>query len=249
VRQLRAEVPSIAGTIVVSPGSRWGGEIPIAPRIVTLLGARGEIVRGPNAGHWRLARPSWTLMSRWLGEAPAPLSVGDGYAELVRRWLWTFGPGTAEDLRWWLGGTLAAVRGALADVAAVEVRLDAGDTGWLLPDDVEPVASDAPWAALLPVLDPTTMGWKRRDFYLGPHGPQVFDNNGNAGTTAWWDGRIVGCWVQDADAAVRVVLLEDPGVDGQRALEAEAERLSGWLDGTRVSNVYTAAAMRAASGR
>ena len=60
-----------------------------------------------------------------------------------------------------------------------------------------------PWAALLPVLDPTVMGWKERDFYLGPHGPLLFDTNGNAGTTAWWDGRIVGCWAQDPDGVVR----------------------------------------------
>ena len=121
----------------------------------------------------------------------------------MRRWLATFGPGTEDDIVWWLGATKAAVRAALADLGAVEVALDGGATGWLLPDDVEP-ADDAvePWAALLPVLDPTVMGWKERDFYLGPHGPQLFDRNGNAGTTAWWDGRIVGCWVQDDDGVV-----------------------------------------------
>ena len=58
--------------------------------------------------------------------------------------------------------------------------------------------------ALLPVLDPTVMGWKERGFYLGPHGPALFDRNGNAGTTAWVDGRIVGCWVQDAEGVVHV---------------------------------------------
>ena len=29
--------------------------------------------------------------------------------------------------------------------------------------------------------------------------PYLFDSNGNGGTTAWWNGRIVGCWVQDDD--------------------------------------------------
>ena len=48
------------------------------------------------------------------------------------------------------------------------------------------------------------MGWKERDFYLGAHAPQLFDTNGNAGTTAWWDGRIVGCWVQDDAGVVEV---------------------------------------------
>ena len=48
-------------------------------------------------------------------------------------------------------------------------------------------------AALLPVLDATTMGWKHRDFYLDPeHTPYLFDTNGNAGPTVWCDGRIIG---------------------------------------------------------
>ena len=81
------------------------------------------------------------------------------------------------------------------------------------------------------MLDPTVMGWKERDFYLGPHAPQLFDSNGNAGTTAWWDGRIVGCWVQDDAGVVEVRLLEKlPG--GRAALAAEAERLTAWLAGS-----------------
>ena len=39
---------------------------------------------------------------------------------------------------WWLGATKAAVRRALADVDAVQVSLDSGDTGWVLPGDDEP---------------------------------------------------------------------------------------------------------------
>jgi hypothetical protein len=47
----------------------------------------------------------------------------------------------------------------------VEVALD-GDNGaavgWLLPDDLEPVTLNEHWVALLPVLDPTVMGWRQR---------------------------------------------------------------------------------------
>ena len=66
------------------------------------------------------------------------------------------------------------------------------------------------------MLDPTLMGWKERDFYLDPeHVPYLFDSNGNGGTTAWWNGRVVGCWVQDDAGVVRVVLREDVGEDGR----------------------------------
>ena len=154
-------------------------------------------------------------------------------AGLVERWLRAFGPGTVADIKWWLGSTVAAARKALADLGAVEVDLD-GQTGYVLPDDLEPTAPVEPWAALLPPLDPTTMGWFERDWYLGPYKAQLFDTNGNAGPTAWWNGRIVGGWRQTETGEVDLQLLEDIGKAGRRALEDEATRLTEWLDGTRV---------------
>jgi hypothetical protein len=248
-QELREQVPELTGHLHVSPGKSYGGHFPIAPRVLTQLGVEGRIVRGHNGGHWRTARPRWTATTSWLDDVPEPVEEREGYAELVRRWLTTFGPGTEADLVWWLGGTKTAVRGALADLAAVEVALEDGAPAYLLPGDplleaAEPAVE--PWAALLPVLDPTVMGWKERGFYLGPHGPMLFDTNGNAGTTAWWDGRIVGCWVQDPDGVVVLNVLEDVGAAARAALEAEAARLTTWLDGHRVSTVYPSIAMKEA---
>ena len=70
------------------------------------------------------------------------------------------------------------------------------------------------------------------------HTPYLFDTVGNGGTTAWVDGRIVGCWVQDDDDAVRVVLRGDIGSDARARLDVEAERLTQWLAGQRISSVY-----------
>ena len=131
-------------------------------------------------------------------------------------------------------------------MAAVEVALDGGQVGWVLPDDLDEAPAVEPWAALLPVLDPTVMGWKERDFYLGPHGPMLFDTNGNAGTTAWWDGRIVGCWVQDPDGVVLLNLLEDVGSEARRRStrrrpgSRRGSRRTGW------STVYPSIAMKTA---
>ena len=82
---------------------------------------------------------------------------------------------------------------------------------------------------LLPSLDPTTMGWFERGWYLGPHKELIFDSNGNGGATAWWDGRIVGGWRQSDTGEVELQMLEDVGAEGQRAAEHEAARLSEWL--------------------
>jgi len=169
-------------------------------------------------------------------------------AEIVRgantgHWLHTFGPGTEDDLVWWLGATKTVVRTALAALDAVAVSLDQGDTGWLLPDDLDAAPDPGSWVALLPVLDPTVMGWQGRDFYLGPHRDQLFDRRGNAGTTAWVDGRVVGCWVQDDAGVVRVRLLERVSARARRALDAEASRLTAWLGG-RIGTAYPSPAMK-----
>ncbi|WP_433297720.1 winged helix DNA-binding domain-containing protein [Actinoplanes sp. CA-030573] len=217
-------------------------------RILVHLGATADIVRGENTTGWHNSRPRWTLMRYWLGEVPDPLDPAAGYRELVRRWLHSFGPGTEDDIVWWLGATKSVVRAALAGLEAVPVGLHGGQTGWLLPGDVDEVADPGPWVALLPVLDPTTMGWKGRDFYLGPHRGALFDRSGNAGTTAWADGRVVGCWVQDGDGAVRVRLLEKVSDRAREALDAEADRLTAWLDGFRVPSGWVSPAMRAEAG-
>ncbi|MBS2937504.1 AlkZ family DNA glycosylase [Nocardioides sp. J2M5] len=245
--ELRAELPELAGTIGGDTDKTWDRPVPVAPWVLTTLGLEGRAVRGRNAGHWRLNKPTWTTTEQWLGVVPEPLGEAAGYAALVESWLHTFGPGTAADIQWWLGSTKTAVTRALVDVGAVEVALDDGSTGWVHPDDTDDTDPVEPWAALLPTLDPTVMGWKSRGFYLDPaHVPYLFDTNGNAGTTAWWDGRVVGCWVQDDAGVVRLSLLEDVGPDGQAALEHEAARLTAWLDGTVIGNVYASRQMKQA---
>ena len=235
--ELRAEIPSLEGAIAYGQGRSWGGQVPVGPRVLTTMSAAGHLVRASNDGGWTTSRPRWASMRSWLGEEVAPLPQAEGTARLVEQWLRAFGPGTAADVKWWLGSTVAAVRKALADLRAVEVELD-GQTGYLLPDDLEAVDPVDPWAALLPSLDPTTMGWYERDWYLGPHRAQCFDANGNAGPTAWWTGRVVGGWRQADTGEVVIQMLEDVGAEGRRALELEAARLTEWLAGTRVLPRY-----------
>ena len=245
--ELRAQVPELAGSVGGDTGKPYDRPVPVAPWVLTHLGLTGAAFRGRNAGHWRVNKPTWTTAEEWLGAVGQPWEEAAGYAELVRRWLATFGPGTAADVQWWLGSTKTAVTRALTDLGAVEVVLDDATTGWVLPDDTADTPPVEPWAALLPTLDPTVMGWKSRDFYLDPvHVPRLFDTTGNAGTTAWWDGRVVGCWVQDDAGAVRLSLLEDVEPAGLVALEQEADRLTRWLDGTVVGTVYSSPQMKQA---
>jgi Winged helix DNA-binding domain len=243
--ELRREIPLLEGSMTYGEGKSWGGKMSVGPRVLTVLSAAGRVVRASNAGAWFTSRPRWALMEAWLGEPLEAPPGTEGVAALVGAWLRAFGPGTAADIKWWLGSTVKAVHTALADVGAVEVDLE-GRTGYLLPDDLDPVEPVGPWAALLPPLDPTTMGWHERDWYLGPHRAQLFDTAGNAGPTVWWDGRTVGGWRQDEAGDVVVQLLEDVGADALRAIEHEAARLTDWLGGTRVLPRFTSPLFRGA---
>jgi hypothetical protein len=232
--EIAQDDPRLRQQIVVAEGKPYEARQSVVTRILLVLAAEGRIVRGRPRGSWVSGQYRWWVVDAWLPDGVPEWSTQAAQVELVRRWLATFGPGTAADVKWWTGLPLGQVRRALAEAGAVGVNLD-GTPGLVLPDDLDPVAPPEPWAALLPSLDPTTMGWAGRDFYLGPHRPALFDRNGNAGPTIWWDGRVVGGWAQRRSGEVALRLLEDVGSDAAVAIEAEAARLADWLGPTRVS--------------
>jgi hypothetical protein len=194
----------------------------------------GRLVRGRPRGSWISSQYRWSTTEAWLGAPHDDVPAPEAQARLVGRWLAAFGPATTDDVAWWTGLTKAAARAALVANEAVEVELAVGP-GWVLPDDREAVGAPEPWVALLPALDPTTMGWKARDWYLGRHGPRLFDRNGNAGPTVWVDGRIVGGWGQDPDGVVVVRMLEDVGRAQAGRIDARAAELTEWYGGRRVT--------------
>jgi hypothetical protein len=231
--ELAADVPALRERVRLNVGKRYEGEIGMSSRILLLLALDGKAVRGRPRGTWVSSQYRWAPMSRWLGGAIPELPEADARTEVVRRWLLRFGPGTEADVRWWTGWPARAVRAALSAAGAVEVDLDARP-GFVLPGDLEPVPSPAPWVALLPSLDPTTMGWQERDWYLGAHRQALFDTSGNAGPTVWVDGRIVGGWTIRPGGEVVTKLLEDVGREAALAIDAEAARLDEWIGHTHV---------------
>jgi hypothetical protein len=129
----------------------------------------------------------------------------------------------------------------------VEVEVESG-AAYVLPDDVDEFAPVDPWVALLPSLDPTTMGWKERDWYLGPHYPRLFDRSGNAGQTVWVDGRIAGGWGQRGDGEITWELLEDVGLDARSEIERQVAELQQWMGDTVVVARFRSPLDRALAG-
>jgi hypothetical protein len=231
--ELSRDVPRLREKFHYGEGKKWAGSQSMTTWVLFLLAAEGAIVRGRPRGAWTSSQWRWVRADSWLSTPLPRLEPESARAELARRWLATYGPATMTDLKWWSGWSVTQTRAALATLDTVEVDLE-GRPGVALSDDIESEPSPEPWVALLPALDPTVMGWKEREWYLGEHGSALFDSSGNAGPTVWASGRIVGGWAVRKDGEVVFRLLENVGSEAVAAVEAEAERLGAWLGETNV---------------
>jgi len=232
--ELSRAVPQLAKKLTFGEGKTWAAEVGVSTRVLFLLATDGRIVRGRPRGSWISSQYRWAPTDTWLG---APLIEWDhqaASAELLRRWLRAFGPATLTDIRWWTGWTARQTAAALGALDVAEVRLGDRTTGYVLGDDLASPPTPKTWVAFLPSLDPTVMGWKEREWYLGGHGDALFDRNGNAGPTIWADGRVIGGWVQRTDGAIATRLLERVDRPTVARVEREGARLAAWLGEVRI---------------
>ncbi len=232
--ELADDDPRLRTQIVLARGKAYEGRQNVASRVLFLLAAQGQVVRGRPRGSWSSHQYRWSPMELWCPGGLDGWPTEAAEVELARRWLQAYGPATPDDLRWWAGWGKTQLRRVLTELKPAEVDLD-GVPGIALADDLAPAPEVEPWAALLPGLDSTPMGWQQRDWFLGEHGPRLFDQTGNVGPTIWWDGRIVGGWAQDRGGEIVCRFLEDAGSAAVTAAEAAAERLAGLLGGVRLS--------------
>ncbi|MFE7445862.1 winged helix DNA-binding domain-containing protein [Streptomyces chartreusis] len=233
--ELAQDEPRLRERFVYAAGKSYEGVHTVSTRLLRVLGVEGKVVRGRPLGSWTSSQFRWAVAP----EHPE-LDAAAAQAELLRRWLTVCGPATEADLKWWTGWKVTEVRRALTAIGAEAVSVDEG-TGYVVQGDAGPVDGPAePWAALLPGLDPTAMGWQQRDWYLAPElRPSLFDGSGNVGPTVWWNGRVVGGWAQRGDGEIVWRLLADLGSEERQAAETavagQAERLRGWVGAARVT--------------
>jgi hypothetical protein len=232
--QLSKDEPRLRTQVSIAEGKTYATMQNITTWVLFQLGLDGRIVRGRPRGSWISSQYEWSPIDVWLPGGISHLPAPVARTELVRRWLAAFGPGTVTDLRWWTGWTAGHVKAALAELDVVEVDLD-GETGLVLAGDEAPTKKPATWVALLPALDPTAMGWAQRSWYVGEHKTALFDRSGNIGPTVWFDGRIVGGWVQRASGEVVYRLLEDIGSAAASAVAAESAKVADWIGPVRVT--------------
>ncbi len=243
-KELSEVVPDLKTKYLDSRGATYG----MSTRVLFLLATEGKIVRGRPRGTWKSTLYEWAATEQWSPGWNGHLDADSSRTELARRWLAAYGPGTLRDLGWWTGWGVRDTTKALDSVGAVEVALDEG-TGFVLADDLDPVACPDPWVAFLPALDPTIMGWKERDWYCRPdYVQQLFDRNGNAGPSIWVDSRVVGGWGQRPDATIVYEVFENVGAEASAQIDQEAASLETWLGGTVVIPRFRTPLERSLSG-
>lgn len=246
--ELGRAVPGLDVKLRFGEGKTWQADVGVSTRALFLLATEQRIVRGRPRGSWTSSQYRWAPMDAWLPGGPPSIPASDARTALVRCYLASFGPATTADVKWWTGWTMAHTRAALEAVEAVPVALDETE-GWVLPDDDATVRASRPWVALLPGLDPTTMGWQQRSWYLGDLAPRLFDRNGNAGPTVWVDGRVVGGWAQRRDGEVVHELLVDVGAEALDSVAAAGAALQQRLGDVRVTPRFATPLQRELAGR
>ena len=131
-------MPELREKLVMGEGKKWGGTVGMSTRVLFLLATEGRIVRARPRGQWLSSQYEWTSLRTWVDPLP-DARARRRPRRAAPRWLRTYGPATLRDVTWWTGWTQAQGRAALGALDAVEVELDDG-IGWVLPDDVAPVA-------------------------------------------------------------------------------------------------------------
>lgn len=238
---LAALVPGLRVQFDPAPGKDYSKPMRITTRVLELLAAECRIVRGRPTGDLTSGAWTWAAMDDWLPGGLPVASPEGALAGLLRRYLAAFGPATVTDAAWWTGIGKTRIRDALGAVDAREIAIEGSpEPGWILPgDDLVVASTDEPSVALLPGLDPTTMGWKQRSWYVDDApAAGLFDRSGNAGPTVWVDGCVVGAWTHCSDGEVVAETLVDVGADTQALIDAEAERTAAWLGDVRVKWRY-----------
>ena len=232
--ELAGDDPRLRTQIVLARGKTYEGRQNLSSRVLFLLAAQGQVVRGRPRGSWTSHQHRWSPMELWCPGGLADWPTEAAEVELARRWLHAYGPAT---------GRRPALVGGLGQDAA-EPGADRAEAGRGGPGrGTRHRAARRPGAGAggcavgrtAPGLDPTPMGWQSREWFLGPHKTPLHDRTGNIRPTVWWDGRIVGGWAQARSGEIVWRFLEDAGSAAAAAVEAAAQRLAGLLGGVRLS--------------
>jgi Winged helix DNA-binding domain len=189
---------------------------------------QGHLVFGPSSGQ----NVTFVSPRHWLGEFPE-LDTADARLEILRRYLYAYGPATPGDFASWWGAARADARKLFRALGEelIPVSVDGWDA-WALRTDADGLQAAQPSQAvrLLPGFDPYTLGLRREceAALSAVHKGRVFRQQGWISAVVLVGGYVVGVWnyeVKKARVAVTVEPFEPLSPAIRAGIEQEAARL------------------------
>jgi hypothetical protein len=239
-------VDELTEQVVARTGS-WAGD-PVMPafqqmwprwrQAMSLAGRRGALCFGRSP---RGRRVTYTHPGRLLpGFKPAD-SEADALAELVRRYLFAYGPATPRNFAQWLAAPTRWAAELFASIAATgvieDVTVEWGGSAWQVADD-EVRGEEVPGGVrLLPYFDAYVIACQPRDRLFPGRAYERALAGSQAGNfpVVLIDGVVAGVWHQRRSGQridITVEVLATPTRAQLAELDAQAERVAQILEGT-----------------
>ncbi|MGI5520451.1 winged helix DNA-binding domain-containing protein [Micromonospora sp. CA-259024] len=232
---------------IIARTGPWAGDLVMEafqgrwPRWVAAMTAAtrgGVICFGPNRGR----ATTYTSPARWL-PGFTPMAGRVALAELVRRYLFAYGPATPAPFAQWLAVPVGWATWLFDSADLAEVTVE-GTRAWVSAGDTDFPADRPSGLRLLPYFDAYAVGCHPRErLYPGIAAERALAH-GQAGNypVLLVDGVVAGVWHQRR-AGPRIHVTVEPlralGTGRQRALEEEVERVGQILEGTTSLTIGT----------
>lgn len=194
---------------------------------------RGVLCFGANRGR----KVTYTNPARWLPDF-RPHDSKTASAELLRHYLYAYGPATPQQFAKWL----SAPRGWASDLfesqsdKLQQVELD-GETAWLLADDLEMPTEPPKGLHLLPYFDAYVVGSHPREKLFPGQASERALAGGQAGNfpVLLIDGIVAGVWHQRRSGRkidITIEPLAELTAKHRKSLDAQVQHIGQFLDGT-----------------
>lgn len=193
---------------------------------VRILTLQGIVCFAPRDGN----KAPFVLVGEWLGHPIPGTDPETARADLLRRYLHSYGPSTRADFAAWLG-----VRAGDADpwwrlLDDEMTQVEFGRTTWLLTEDLDALrAPPSPEGVrLLPPRDPYTQLRDRGTIVDKKYQRDVWKTVGDPGTVLA-DGDIIGTWrtrKSGRKLAINIKTFDPLPAQHRKPLETEAEQVA-----------------------
>lgn len=216
---------------------QFGKEAETWPQLLSAAAQAGRLLHGPNAGQ----RTTFVRADQWI-DGWRELDPHEALAEVLRRYLTTYGPATESQFGRWLGVEPNHVRHVVESLAGELVEVDVEGSRALLPaaDADTPAGGETGSVRLLPKYDCYVLGSRlgrnhvvteKVNARLRAH-PRGRYEGAVGHSLLLVDGIVAGMWNQKARSKrveVRVEPFRRLTSSERGELEAEATRIGRFL--------------------